>query len=89
MLLYSVCIEICFSTTLQLVYTYLLLTDLWIQVLEKYQIYGDSELGKYGPNKPNIRQIVKVGKLCSAACFQLASYRYNTLYSTGELIFAC
>ncbi|KAG6505356.1 tRNA-dihydrouridine(20/20a) synthase-like isoform X2 [Zingiber officinale] len=29
------------------------------QVLEKYQIYGDSELGKYGPNKPNIRQIVK------------------------------
>ncbi|XP_009393736.2 uncharacterized protein LOC135586130 isoform X1 [Musa acuminata AAA Group] len=29
------------------------------QILENYQMYGDSELGKYGPNKPNVRQMVK------------------------------
>ncbi|KAK1259069.1 hypothetical protein QJS04_geneDACA010256 [Acorus gramineus] len=29
------------------------------QILEQYQIYGDSVIGKYGPNKPNIRQVVK------------------------------
>ncbi|XP_042491889.1 tRNA-dihydrouridine(20/20a) synthase-like isoform X2 [Macadamia integrifolia] len=29
------------------------------QVLEHFQVYGDSILGKYGPNKPNVRQVVK------------------------------
>ncbi|KAJ4971793.1 hypothetical protein NE237_004892 [Protea cynaroides] len=29
------------------------------QVLEQFQAYGDSVLGKYGPNKPNVRQVVK------------------------------
>ncbi|CAD5182626.1 unnamed protein product [Musa acuminata subsp. burmannicoides] len=29
------------------------------QILENYQMYGDSELGKYGPNKPSVRQMVK------------------------------
>ncbi|KAF8398398.1 hypothetical protein HHK36_017325 [Tetracentron sinense] len=29
------------------------------QVLEQFQVYGDSILGKYGPNKPNLRQMVK------------------------------
>ncbi|XP_073100213.1 uncharacterized protein [Elaeis guineensis] len=29
------------------------------QILENYQIYGDSVLGKYGPGKPGIRQLVK------------------------------
>lgn len=29
------------------------------QILEKYQVYCDSVLGKYGPNKPNVRQLVK------------------------------
>lgn len=29
------------------------------QVLEKYQVYADSVLGTYGPNKPSIRQLVQ------------------------------
>ncbi|KAK2991743.1 hypothetical protein RJ640_015477 [Escallonia rubra] len=29
------------------------------QVLEQYQVYGDSILGKYGPNRPNVRDVVK------------------------------
>ncbi|KAJ6796274.1 Uncharacterized protein M6B38_223020 [Iris pallida] len=29
------------------------------QVLEKFQVYADSVLGKYGPNKPSIRQLIK------------------------------
>ncbi|XP_020110731.1 uncharacterized protein LOC109725787 isoform X3 [Ananas comosus] len=29
------------------------------RILGDYQIYGDSIIGKYGPNKPNIRQLVK------------------------------
>ncbi|XP_074335297.1 uncharacterized protein LOC141672574 isoform X3 [Apium graveolens] len=29
------------------------------QVLEQYQKYGDSVLGKYGKNKPNVRDVVK------------------------------
>ncbi|XP_072976191.1 uncharacterized protein [Typha angustifolia] len=29
------------------------------QILENYQIYGDSVTGKYGANRPNIRQLVK------------------------------
>ncbi|XP_077252829.1 uncharacterized protein LOC143892243 isoform X2 [Tasmannia lanceolata] len=29
------------------------------QILKQFQVYGDSVLGKYGPNKPNIRQLVK------------------------------
>ncbi|KAK9169290.1 hypothetical protein Syun_001430 [Stephania yunnanensis] len=29
------------------------------QVLEQFQLYGDSVLGMYGPNKPNIRQVIK------------------------------
>ncbi|CAL9184976.1 unnamed protein product [Musa hybrid cultivar] len=32
------------------------------QILENYQMYGDSELGKYGPNKPSVRQMVKTIK---------------------------
>ncbi|KAA8515670.1 hypothetical protein F0562_018719 [Nyssa sinensis] len=31
------------------------------QVLEQYQVYGDSVLGKYGSNRPNIRDVAKVG----------------------------
>ncbi|KAK3016160.1 hypothetical protein RJ639_007700 [Escallonia herrerae] len=29
------------------------------QVLEQYQVYGDSILGKYGLNRPNVRDVVK------------------------------
>ncbi|MQM18189.1 hypothetical protein Taro_051174 [Colocasia esculenta] len=29
------------------------------QVLEKFQVYGDAVLGKYGPNKPTVRHVVK------------------------------
>lgn len=29
------------------------------QVLEKFQVYADSVLGKHGPNKPSIRQLIK------------------------------
>lgn len=29
------------------------------QVLEKYQVYGDSVLGKYGENRPTVRDVVK------------------------------
>uniref|UniRef100_A0A7N0VDS1 tRNA-dihydrouridine synthase n=2 Tax=Kalanchoe fedtschenkoi TaxID=63787 RepID=A0A7N0VDS1_KALFE len=29
------------------------------QVLEKYQLYADSVLGKQGPNRPNVRDLVK------------------------------
>ncbi|KAF6158549.1 hypothetical protein GIB67_040063 [Kingdonia uniflora] len=29
------------------------------QVLEQFQVYSDSVLGQYGPNKPSIRQLVK------------------------------
>ncbi|KAL9677148.1 hypothetical protein QQ045_005375 [Rhodiola kirilowii] len=29
------------------------------QVLEKYQLYADSVLGKHGPNRPNVRDLVK------------------------------
>lgn len=31
-----------------------------LKILEKYQVYGDSVLGKYG-RRPNIRDVVKVG----------------------------
>ncbi|RVX02923.1 hypothetical protein CK203_023299 [Vitis vinifera] len=30
------------------------------QVLEQYQVYGDSVLEKYGPHRPSIREVVKV-----------------------------
>ncbi|KAK9283116.1 hypothetical protein L1049_011347 [Liquidambar formosana] len=29
------------------------------QVLEKYQVYGDAVLGKYGPGRPSVRDVVK------------------------------
>ncbi|KAJ1262824.1 hypothetical protein BS78_09G139400 [Paspalum vaginatum] len=29
------------------------------QILERYQIYGDSIIGQYGPSRPNVRQLVK------------------------------
>lgn len=33
-----------------------------MQVLEKYQVYGDSVLGLYGP-RPNVREVIKVRML--------------------------
>ncbi|KAF0892938.1 hypothetical protein E2562_020057 [Oryza meyeriana var. granulata] len=30
------------------------------QILERYQIYGDSIMGQYGPSRPNVRQLVKI-----------------------------
>uniref|UniRef100_A0A0E0P6Q5 DUS-like FMN-binding domain-containing protein n=1 Tax=Oryza rufipogon TaxID=4529 RepID=A0A0E0P6Q5_ORYRU len=29
------------------------------QILESYQVYGDSIMGQYGPSRPNVRQLVK------------------------------
>ncbi|KAK3145157.1 hypothetical protein QOZ80_4AG0324130 [Eleusine coracana subsp. coracana] len=29
------------------------------QILESYQVYGDSIIGQYGPSRPNVRQLVK------------------------------
>uniref|UniRef100_A0A0D9W345 DUS-like FMN-binding domain-containing protein n=1 Tax=Leersia perrieri TaxID=77586 RepID=A0A0D9W345_9ORYZ len=29
------------------------------QILERYQVYGDSIMGQYGPSRPNVRQLVK------------------------------
>ncbi|TKW03239.1 hypothetical protein SEVIR_7G012400v4 [Setaria viridis] len=29
------------------------------QILESYQFYGDSIIGRYGPSRPNVRQLVK------------------------------
>ncbi|KAL6660442.1 hypothetical protein ACP70R_001988 [Stipagrostis hirtigluma subsp. patula] len=30
------------------------------QILESYQVYGDSIIGQYGPSRPNVRQLVKL-----------------------------
>ncbi|KAG8083384.1 hypothetical protein GUJ93_ZPchr0015g6660 [Zizania palustris] len=29
------------------------------QILESYQVYGDSIMGQYGPSRPNLRQLAK------------------------------
>ncbi|OEL22419.1 tRNA-dihydrouridine(20/20a) synthase [Dichanthelium oligosanthes] len=29
------------------------------EILESYQVYGDSIIGQYGPSRPNVRQLVK------------------------------
>jgi len=29
------------------------------QILKSYQVYGDSIIGRYGPSRPNVRQVVK------------------------------
>lgn len=32
-----------------------------LKILEKYQVYGESVLGKYG-RRPNVRDVIKVGE---------------------------
>nr|POF05760.1 trna-dihydrouridine(20/20a) synthase [Quercus suber] len=51
------------------------------QILEKYQVYGDSVLGKYGI-KPHVRDVVKVG------IYYVAIYLYF-IFSIRSLGMAC
>lgn len=45
-----------------------------MQILKQYQVYCDSILGKYGPNKPNVRQVLKVSKVFSFILVHICTY---------------